>query len=68
MSFSPTLRAKHLLASWRESCLEVNGANQAAFNQVLSQIRGELKYKIMPRMLYPHGSLVEQVKLSPRHS
>ena len=56
-----TQPAVNLLAEWHRICLEMNMYNQNAFNRVFSALRKSLNYTIMPKTLYPHGLLIEEV-------
>ena len=56
-----TQPAVNLLAEWHWMCIEMNMYNQNAFNRVFSALRKSLNYTIMPKTLYPHGLLIEEV-------
>ncbi len=63
MHFRPSEHSLNLLAMWHNMCVELNNNNQGAFNRVFSAgIRKEMDYYIMPKELYPHGALIEQVR------
>lgn len=64
MYFRPSDHSTNLLQAWHDMCMELNNNNQGAFNRVFSAgIRREMDYYIMPKELYPHGALIEQVCL-----
>lgn len=71
MYVRPTERAQHLLLDWHAQCQDQisithsNHDSQGAFNTALSAaaaVPGRLNFKILPKQLYPHGALIEQVR------
>jgi hypothetical protein len=62
MYFRPSEYTTSLLQTWHDTCIELNKDDQIAFNHVFSAgIRKDMDYYIMPKELYPHGALIEQV-------
>ncbi len=71
MYFRPTERSQQLLLDWHAQCqdqISISNSihnSQGAFNRALSAaaaVPDRLNFNILPKQLYPHGALIEQVR------